>query len=206
MLLPTPVLIGAQTVINRLLLLDPESHASASGLEGKVIKVEVNGPEIEIYLMFLHDGVELSRFYDDEPDVTLSGSVFALMSLLRNSESLFDGTVNVAGDTSTARRLKQIMDAMDVDWEEHLSGVVGDGASHQLFRIAGGFRQLLEQGTESLRSGTGDFLRGRAGVAVSEEEVRGFCQSVDAIRNDVERVEARIARLEASMSSVPGNE
>lgn len=196
MLLPTPIIVAAQTVINRVLSLDPESHASASELEGKVFKVEVNGPEIEIYLMFLHDGVELSRFYDDEPDVTLSGSVFALMSLLRNSDSLFDGTVNVAGDTSAARRLKQIMDGMDVDWEEQLSGVVGDGASHQLFRIAGSFRQLFEQGTERLRSETGEFLRGRAGVAVSEDEVKEFCESVDTIRNDVDRVEARIARLE----------
>ncbi len=199
MLLPAPVLLGAQTVINRLLLLDPESHASASELEGKVFKVEVKGPGIEIYLMFLHDGVELSRFYDDEPDVVLSGSVFALLSLLRNSDSLFDGTVSVAGDTSSARKLKQIMDEMDVDWEEQLSGVVGDTASHQFFRVASGFRQLFEQGTERLRSETADFLRGPAGVAVNEEEVRDFCQSVDTIRNDVDRMEARIASLEKTL-------
>ena len=62
MLLPAPILIGAQTVINRLLSLDPESLQRAGELEGRVIKVEVEGPGVEFYLMFLSEGVELTRF------------------------------------------------------------------------------------------------------------------------------------------------
>ena len=124
--------------------------------------------------------------------------MFGLTSLLRNSDALFDGTVTVKGDTSTARRLKQIMDDLDVDWEEQLSGVVGDTASHQLFRFAGGLFQMFEQGAERVRSETSEFLKGRADVAVSEEEVKEFCDSVDTMRSDVDRLEAKIARLEAS--------
>ena len=200
MLVPAPLLIGAQTVINRVLSLDPESLASVSELEGQVIKIEVTGPDMEFYLMFLNDGVELTRFYDSDVDSTVTGSVFALMSLLRNSDALFDGSVKLSGSTGTVKQLKKIMDDLDVDWEEQLSGIVGDGPSHQLFRLAGGFMQLFEQGAERVRSETSDFLQNRAGVAVAEEEVREFCDSVDTVRNDVDRLEARIARLENSSS------
>ena len=201
MLVPAPLLIGAQTVINRLLSLDPESLASLSELEGQVVKIEVNGPDMEFYLMFLNDGVELTRFYDNEPDSTVSGSLFALMSLLRNSDALFDGTVTLSGSTSTVKQLKKIMDDLDVDWEEQLSGVVGDGASHQLFRLAGGFMQLFEQGAERVRTEGSEFLKQRADVAVGEEEVREFCDAVDTVRNDADRLEARIARLEGGLNS-----
>ena len=57
---------------------------------------------------------------------------------------------------------------------------------------------MFEQGAERVRSETSDFLKGRADVAVSEEEVREFCDSVDTMRSDVDRLEAKIARLEAS--------
>lgn len=201
MLVPAPLLIGAQTVINRLLSLDSESLTSVSELEGRVVKIEVNGPDMEFYLMFLNDGVELTRFFDNEPDSTVSGSAFALMSLLRNSDALFDGTVTLSGSTSTVKQLKKIMDDLDVDWEEQLSGVVGDGASHQLFRFAGGVMRLFEQGVERARSEASDFIKERADVAVSAEEVRDFCDSVDTVRNDVDRLEARIARLE----NLPGS-
>lgn len=199
MLVPAPLLHGAQTVINRVLSLDPVSMRRVSALEGKVIKVAIEAPDTDVFLMFLHDEVELSRFYDVEPDTTVSGSSFAMMSLLRDSDALFDGTVTVSGDVGLAGELKQLMDELDVDWEEQLSGIVGDGPAHQIFRMAGGLMQLFEQGSDRLREQTGGFLRERADVAVSRAEATEFCNAIDTLRSDVDRLEAKFEQYESSI-------
>jgi len=205
MLIPTPLLVAAQTVINRVLSLDPEGQQRALVLEGKVVQIQAQNPDTDIYVMFLHDGIELTRFHEGEPDTRISGSVFALMSLLRDSDALFDGTVSVTGDIDVASTMKQLMDELDVDWEEQLSGIVGDGAAHQVFRVANGLRQLFLDGGERLRNEGGNFLRERADVAVGPEEVREYCDAVDTLRNDVDRLDAKMSQLEASREKLSGS-
>lgn len=207
MLIPTPLLVAAQSIINRVLSLDPEGEQRLAQLEGKVVQIRVDNPNSDVFLMFLHSSVELTRFHDDEPDARISGSPIALMSLLRDSDSLFDGTVTVEGDLSVLTTMKKQMDELDVDWEEQLSGVIGDGAAHQVFRVANGLRQLFAEGSERLRQETGSFLRDRdrADAAVGKGEVTEYCAAVDTLRNDVDRLEAKISRLESAPGNKPDN-
>lgn len=205
MLIPAPLLVAAQTIVNRVLSLDPEAEQRVAELEGKVVHIQVENPDSDVFVMFLHSSVELTRFHDEEPDARIIGSPIALMSLLRDSDALFDGTVTVVGDMSVLTAMKKQMDELDVDWEEQLSAVVGDGAAHQVFRVANGLRQLFMEGGERLRQETGSFLRDRerADVAVGAAEVREYCDAVDTLRNDVDRLDAKISQLETAPDNKP---
>jgi len=196
---PLPLLTAIEAAINRVLTLDPHSLGAVSELQGQVIELLFEGLDTHFFVLILEDGVELSRFHDDIPDTTISGSPMALLSMLRNPDALFEGSVTITGDMSNARKLKSVMDYLDVDWEERAASVIGDTPAHQLFRVMGSVQRTVQTGVDGISRQGSDYLKNRSKLAVSEEEIEGFCASVDDLRSQTDRFEARLSQLETHL-------
>lgn len=194
---PLPLLTAIEGAINRVLTLDPHSLAAVCELQGQVIELQLEGLNTRFFMLILEDSVELSRFHDETADSTISGSPMALLSMLKNPDALFEGSVTITGNMSNVRKLKSVMDNLDVDWEERVASVVGDTPAHQLFRLMGGVQRTVQSGVEGFTRQGSDYLKNRSDLAVSEEEIEGFCASVDDLRSQTDRLEARLAQLEA---------
>ena len=194
---PLPLLTALEGAINRVLTLDPHSLAAVCELQGQVIELQLEGLNTRFFMLILEDSVELSRFHDETADSTISGSPMALLSMLKNPDALFEGSVTITGNMSNVRKLKSVMDNLDVDWEERVASVVGDTPAHQLFRLMGGVQRTVQSGVEGFTRQGSDYLKNRSDLAVSEEEIEGFCASVDDLRSQTDRLEARLAQLEA---------
>ena len=194
---PLPLLTAIEGAINRVLTLDPHSLAAVCELQGQVIELQLEGLNTRFFMLILEDSVELSRFHDETADSTISGSPMALLSMLKNPDALFEGSVTITGNMSNVRKLKSVMDNLDVDWEERVASVVGDTSAHQLFRLMGGVQRTVQSGVEGFTRQGSDYLKNRSDLAVSEEEIEGFCASVDDLRSQTDRLEARLAQLEA---------
>jgi len=60
----------------------------------------------------------------------------------------------------------------------------------------GGVQLTVQSGVDGITRQGSDYLKNRADLAVSEEEVEGFCANVDDLRSQLDRFEARLAQLE----------
>ena len=211
MMIPLPLLVVFQGAFNRALALDPDAIAALQPLEGRIVEVQISNMDVSVFAIIVSDGIELSRFHDGEPDTTLTGSVFDLLSLLKDPQALMSGSVSLSGDVATARQLKKIATDLDIDWEEHFSGLIGDAPAHQLFRFGNSVQSFFTRGAERFEQRAGDFIKNGSsggtsntehpqgspgGIAVSNTDVDSYCQSVDDLRSDMDRLEARLAKLE----------
>ncbi|HWQ95107.1 MAG TPA: SCP2 sterol-binding domain-containing protein, partial [Gammaproteobacteria bacterium] len=141
---PQPVHIRAlEGALNRYLNLDPDTPSRFAALTGKIIAVELEGLGRTIYFAPESDGVGILADYPGVPDATLRGTLWALLrmgSLQSDSraarEALALGAVRIGGDVELGQRFKQILDAVEIDWEEHLAGLVGDLLAHKLGNAA----------------------------------------------------------------------
>ena len=201
---PLPLLTAIEGAINRVLTLDPHSLAAVCELQGQVIELQFEGLNTHFFMLVLEDSVELSRFHDEAPDTTISGSPMALLSMLKNPDALFEGTVTITGDISNVRKLKSVMDNLDVDWEERLAGLIGDTPAHQFFRMMGGVQRTVQTGVDGITQQGSDYLKSRNDLAVNEEEIEGFCASVDDLRSQTDRFEARLSKLETHQQAQLG--
>jgi len=184
MLIPLPLLLAAQHSLNTLLSLQVQRESLLEPLVGRVIALHVRGLDATVFLLFSAQGIELSRYHDGEVDVTLSGAPLNLLSMTHDNDALYQGRIDIQGDTGTARLLQQAMQAMEIDWEEHLSRLIGDTPAHQL--------------------GRGDYLQDETQLLAPVTEIQRFCRDVDTLRNDTERMQARIARLQQLRSLESG--
>lgn len=198
MAIPDAVLAGLEAALNRYIALDPEGAARLEPLYGRLIAIELAGFGTRLTLIPGPDGLQVFGAYEGEPDCLLRGSPLALarMGLAeRKEDQLFGGEVQVAGDTRLAQEFGTFIAGLDVDWEEQFSRLVGDPIAHQ---VGSGLRSVGDWGRKSSDTLTQDlkeYLQEEGRLVPTAYEVQGFLDRVDTLRDDVERLEARIERL-----------
>lgn len=191
---------GLEQAINQLIGLDPAAAGQLASLHGQVIRVELRGTGIQLNFAPGHDGrLQLLGNIEGEPDSTLSGSPLDLMRATDSSEGarqLFSGNVRIEGDNQSAHRFSEALGGLDIDWEEPLSRLTGDIAAHEIGRT---LRAVIREGKRvghSSRENLSEYLTEEARLLPHHFEVEDFLSEVDTLRDDTERLAARIALLE----------
>ena len=186
-------------LIDRILELDPETRGALAGLSGKVVDVEVAGAGA-IRLHIDGDRVRAGpRGEAGGAHVTIRGAPLSLLrfAFSRDREALIlGGEVSLHGDVALAARLRGILARMDVDFEEALAQQIGDAPAHELMRGMRGFGGWVRDAGAALLADASEYLRHEAAMTPPREAVECFARGVEDLRDDVERLEARIARLE----------
>lgn len=207
--IPQPAHIRAmEGALNRYLNLDPDTPSRFAALSGKIIAVELEGLGRTIYFAPEPDGVRILADYAGVPDATLRGTPWALLrmgSLQSDSraarEALASGAVRISGDVELGQRFKQILDAVEIDWEEHLAGLVGDLLAHKLGNAARAAQGWARQAAATLGRDFAEYQQEEAHNLARPDDVQNFIGAVDTLRDDVERMEQRVGRLRRRLES-----
>lgn len=200
MALPALLLAGLEATINRYLGLDPAARARLAPLAGKVVAVELRGLGLTLYMAPHAGGIQLLGDYAGTPDTVIAGAPFSLLRLGHargERDLLYRGAVEVRGDVELGQRFETVLRAIDIDWEEQLSRLVGDIAAHRLGVAARGLRDFGAQAVDHLQRDIADYLQEESQQLPRREEVDEFTGAVDAVRTDVDRLVARVQRLKA---------
>ncbi len=197
--LPVIITAALETALNRYIELDPEGMANMSRLQGKVIAIDILGLDMSLYIIPGDRHIHVMSHYDGEADTRLRGAPFSLLKMslgTKAEESLFAGAVEIVGDTESGQRFNQILQQLDIDWEEHLSHITGDVIAHQLGRGLRGLLRWGRQVEDSLLQDTAEYLEEEKHLLATNYEVEEFNHAVDVLRNDTERLQARVQRLQ----------
>ncbi len=188
-----------ESAVNRVLRLDPDTLARFGELEGKVIRIRVAGTRpFEIFVLPSTSGVSLRALHDADAHVTLSGDVpvFAKLALRRVVPgTVADGEVQISGDIPLGQRFQQLLEKIDIDWEEQVAGVLGDVAAHQLGNALRRFSGWTRQSLNTLGEDAADYLREESRLLPSRSRVEGFRRAVESLRLESERLASRLDRL-----------
>ncbi len=184
---------------NRVIHLDPDTLARLHELHGKVIRLEFIELPKALHILPSADGVRVTGDHDAPADLTLRGRVPAFLRLARGNDSgaLFSGAVEMQGNVELGQRLQRLLREFHVDWEEWLSGFVGDVLAHRMGRAARGARTWQSQTVRTLGLDASEYLQEEIRILPTRREVETFLAAVDTLRASADRLEQRVARLRA---------
>jgi ubiquinone biosynthesis protein UbiJ len=184
-------------LINRQIRNKTPARELCVDLEGTIVAVRVRNTALAMYFLVERDALEI-RSYADTPDVVISGSLLALTRLAGQSaeDAIRDGSVELIGDAETAQSFQQLLAYGKPDIEEELSGVFGDVAAHGLGDIARNVSQWGKSAHDTVRQNVREYLQEESRTVPSRYEVDAFRNQSETLRDDVERFEARLQRLE----------
>lgn len=201
--LPTAIAAAMEAAINQVLKLDPESLARLQALRGKVVAIELRGLNVCFYLIPTDSGLNVFGHFAGEPDTVLSGYPLSMarMSLAEHaSDSLLSGDVEIRGDVDLGQKVRDILDGLDIDWEEHLSHLTGDMVAHKVGNMVRGALQWGRKAMDTLGRDAVEYLQEESRELPVRSEVNEFIEQVDTLRCDIDRLEARVARLQKQIT------
>jgi ubiquinone biosynthesis protein UbiJ len=109
-----------------------------------------------------------------------------------------NGEVDLTGDAATAQRFQKLLGYVKPDVEEELSRVVGDVAAHRLAELGRGVRNWARAARSTLGNNVREYLQEESRDLPTRYEVDRFSSELGVLRDDVERLAARLRRLEDS--------
>lgn len=182
-------------VVNRVLQMDPELRGLLSPLVGRVLAIELEGVELPLRITFSERALELA---DPEAvaDATVRAKATALASLAMRRGRGNTGAVEFRGDVAVVHGVRRLLNELEIDWEEQLSQFTGDIVAHQVGNFFRGTWDWLERSRRTLEQNMGEYLTEEVRQLPAEAEVSGFLSDIDRLRQDMDRLQARIARLE----------
>lgn len=207
-------LTGILDRLTRLLLnLDPDGREKLADLKGRIFCLEVTAPQITLYLIPTGHGLELANECDGEPDVTLTGPLSAFIRLARpdsRGNPSTDSQISMQGDAEAGQALGKILVQLDIDWEEGLSRLVGDTPARKMGNILRDLNDWTAESADLSRTHAAEYLQEEKRLLPTNLACERFCNDVNDLRADVDRVEQRILRLSklknVSSAENPGRE
>lgn len=189
-----------EAVLNRNVAESRGAQALARQLDGRVLSLTVEGTPIAVFFRAEGGRLALASRHDADADASLSGTPIALLALAgpKAEGALRTGGVRIEGDAEVAQKFRELLAQAQPDFEEELARVLGDVAAR---RLANAARGLLDWGRKAAGSFTGsvvEYLQEEGRDVPTRVEVDEFLEGVDRLRDDTERLEARLARLEAT--------
>ena len=185
--------------LNRALAADPEVHERLEEVEGARVRIVLAPLPRPLDLAVVGNRIEVKEPEDseDEVDVTISGSGPALAAFLlgRDARNPLPPGVGIRGDLALATRLGRLARYYRFDWEELLSRYLGDAGAHETARFARAAGRWRRGAADLLARDVAEYLSEESALVASTAALGRFCDAVDALRDDVERLEARIAGL-----------
>ena len=179
-------------VVNRLLATNSWSAEKLAPHAGKILAFDC--PPFVARFRLLPDGRLEAADSASAADTTITVTPPLLLRLAARDENAWKETV-VAGDAGLAAALDYVWRNLVWDFEEDLSRVFGDIAAH---RMAEGVRALdrwRRNATLDVGRAFAEYAIYEKPVVASAEGMQDFVRDVDAVRNDVDRLEQRIALL-----------
>jgi ubiquinone biosynthesis accessory factor UbiJ len=195
---PSALLTSFEKAANAALRLDPDTLGCLGTLSGKCIAVEFRGLDLQIYIEPTPEGILLKNSSDLPPDTTLIGSPVAMLQMAAapaDSRLLFTGEIQIQGDIELGRRIKSLLQGLDVDWEELLSRYIGDLLAHAAGNSIRHLTAWGQQAVQTLGYDLAEYLREEAELLPDRGEIAAYLDGVDYLRADLERLDARVQRL-----------
>ena len=112
-----------------------------------------------------------------------------------NRQRFFAEDLIIEGNAELGQHVVELFDELQIDWEEHLSRVVGDVPAYHAGRFLRGVREWLGQTDKNFSQNVSEFVHEEAEWFPAREALNDFFSDIDTLRMDVDRAEARINSL-----------
>ncbi|MEG3192190.1 ubiquinone biosynthesis accessory factor UbiJ [Lysobacter sp. D1-1-M9] len=195
-----------EAALNRALALDPETRDALRSLDGRRVALHLANPPLALQVRVAGERLEVGPVdAADAPDLSVRSTLGGLISQLpgligmgsRDDNAPPVGRLRIEGDADLARRLQKLAGRFDPDWQQPFAAVFGDVLGVQVANaLADGLRHA-RGAAAALATNAAEFVTEESRDVVARAELEAFHDDVDALRDGVERIAARVARLHA---------
>ncbi|MCX7125157.1 MAG: SCP2 sterol-binding domain-containing protein [Gammaproteobacteria bacterium] len=191
----TLLLPSLEKIINLALKSDPDALAKIGELENQLIKIDCTDWNMVFYIVPDNNGLQFHKKYSGEVNTEIKGTLNNFLHIFikgADTKTLFQYPIDISGNTHNIEVLRNTFKNLDLDLEEKLSHFVGDSIAHKLFFHIKETKKTLENSSDKLFEQLKEYIHFEAKNLVSKKQAEKFYADVAKLRDDVDRLEARL--------------
>lgn len=195
--LPGPALGAAEIALARYLGHDTAALARCAELAGRSLELRLSDLGLALVFVAERHGMQLRGSVEAPADVTLTGASTAFGRILFSGgrEGLMGGGLRIEGDVGVAQRFADLFSQVDFDLADVVDTRFGPVPAYVVGRGLAGVRALVSRAAREVPAQVAEYLREERGDAIGSWEHERFAGEVETLRDDVERLAARVTRL-----------
>lgn len=190
-----------ERVINRCLQTDLQALAKLQALEGKVIQLNITDWQFNCFIIPKHHGIELQTQWPTAADTLISGTLEHLFKVgiaTDKSTAIKQHQIQFQGDIHIGMAMQQLLASLDIDWAALLANKIGDAPAHMITTGLDAIRLQGRAFIQSFRQNSADYIHHEAKLCPTNTALETFYQDIAQLRDDVDRLEAKIAQHKRS--------
>ncbi|MFS8138349.1 MAG: SCP2 domain-containing protein [Thermomonas sp.] len=194
-----------EAALNRALALDEDTRAALRPLDGQRVALQLSAPPLALEIRVDGDALRVGPVdAANVPDLGVRSSLSGLLGQLpmfRRDDAPPVGKLRIEGDAELARRLQQLAQHFDPDWQLPFTKVFGDIAGVQIAKAIASALKHAQVAGRNLAETAAEYVTEESRDVVPRAELDAFHDDVDALRDDVERLAAKVARVHRERGS-----
>ncbi|MGV8923210.1 MAG: ubiquinone biosynthesis accessory factor UbiJ [Thermomonas sp.] len=188
-----------EAALNRALALDVDTRAALVPLDGQRVALKLSAPPLALEIRVDGDALRVGPVdADNEPDLGVRTSLSGLLGQLpmfRRDDAPPVGKLRIEGDAELARRLQQLAQGFDPDWQLPFTKVFGEVVGVQIAKAIASALKHAQVAGRNFAETAAEYVTEESRDVVARAELDAFHDDVDALRDDVERLAAKVARV-----------
>ena len=188
-----------ELALNQALALDEDTRGGLRALEGQRVALTLASPPLALQVRVEGEALRVGPLDGDaEPDLGVRatlGGLIQQLPIFRSSNAPPVGKLRIEGDAELARRLQKLAQGFDPDWQLPFVRVFGEVLGVQIARAVRAALQQAQLAGRNLAGMAAEYITEESRDVVPRAELDAFHDDVDALRDGVERISAKIARL-----------
>lgn len=187
--MPVQLLLG---LLNHVLEHEGWARDRLSAHAGQIVRIE--GGPLTASLAIGDSGKFAIAGEGEPPAVTVEFASAALFRLLAEPSAIFSAA-HLTGSATLAETLAFVFRNLRWDIEADIADVVGDIPARRIAQAAGAGLAWHRAAIARLGANISEFATEESRLVVPAREVAEFASAVDRVRDDLARLEKRVARL-----------
>jgi len=194
-MLLTLLLPAIESIVNRALCSDPEALAKIATMKNQVIEINCTDWKMRFFILVDSQGLQFYKNYSAKANTVIHGTLNHFLPIFMkgaDTKTLFNYPIDISGNTHNIEVLRDAFKNLDIDFEEKLSHFLGDGVAHKLCFKLKEAKKTLENTAKKMELQTKEYIHYEAKNGVSQKQAERFYAEVATLRDDVDRMAARL--------------
>ncbi len=200
--LPSAIYGSLEIGLNRYIASDDRALERCAGLAGKSLQVDFSDLGMTMVFVATGHGIQIMPASEGAADVRLDGksTAFARIFFAGAEEGLTGGALRIEGDVGVAQQFARLFASVDFDIGDWLDARLGPVPAYFFGRGLRSATAFARRAVDTLSLDAAEYLREETRDVVGTREHARFAGAVDTLRDDADRLQARVRRLPARTS------
>tara|TARA_Y100001963_G_C6789897_1_gene454869 strand:+ start:1166 stop:1774 length:609 start_codon:yes stop_codon:yes gene_type:complete len=199
-LLPQLFCAVAEKVLARLIAMDPQAKARLTRLSDKQLSFRLREWPTTL-VMTVSGGTILFNQHDNPVDCAIQTDL-ASLRLLRDPSQLTRlikaDALQIDGDIQVAQQYSHFFQQLSPDWQQALSGYVGDAPAHKIARSLQQAHAYFSNKAEALSQMSTELAQDELKVSPAPAELAQFSDAVSQLSARVDKLQQQLNALQES--------